>query len=148
MLRTQAEKNISPHIASDKYNFLRGYPTVGFPIHRVRSNNSYSVAEHEKISDYLLDPAHPDNGGKAEFFRKLGFRRNEWEALASALRTLAETADVAGSMESPHGRKYAIVGRIESPEGKAATLQTIWIVDKGLDGARFVTAYPRKDREA
>jgi hypothetical protein len=25
----------------------------------------------EKIADYLLNPVHPDNGGKAEFFTRL-----------------------------------------------------------------------------
>ena len=29
----------------------------------------------EKITDYLLNPAHPDNGGKADFFKQLGFHR-------------------------------------------------------------------------
>lgn len=103
------------------------------------------VVEREKVADYLLNPVHPDNGGKAEFFGKLGFRRKEWETLAAALRTLAQTADVAGSAESPHGRKYVIVGQIESPDGKAAQVRTIWIMDKGLDVARLVTAYPRKE---
>ncbi|MDD5140284.1 MAG: hypothetical protein PHY43_08510 [Verrucomicrobiales bacterium] len=108
-------------------------------------NTDKLVVEREKVADYLLNPAHPDNGGKAEFFGKLGFRREEWEALAAALRTLAQTAEVAGSTESPHGRKYVIVGWIESPGGKVAQVQTIWIVDRGLDVARLVTAYPRKD---
>jgi hypothetical protein len=103
------------------------------------------VVEREKITDYLLNPAHPDNGGKAEFFEKLGFRRKEWEALATALRTLAQTAEVTSHAESPHGRKYVIIGRIESPVGRLATVKTIWIVDKGLAVARLVTAYPRKE---
>ena len=37
-----------------------------------------------------------------------------------------------------------MVGRIKSPVGKAADVQTIWIVDKGVDVARLVTAYPHK----
>ena len=65
--------------------------------------------------------------------------------MAAALRTLAQTADVASQAESPHGRKYVIVGRIESPVGKPVAVKTIWIVDKGLDAARLVTAYPRKE---
>ena len=108
-------------------------------------NAAKAVVEREKVADYLLNPAHPDNGGKAEFFGKLGFRRNEWEILAAALRTLAQTADAAHRTESPHGQKYVIVGRIEAPAGKAARVQTIWIVDKGLDVTRLVTAYPRKE---
>jgi hypothetical protein len=43
------------------------------------------------------------------------------------------------------GTKYVIVGQIESPVGKPVTVKTIWIVDKGLDVARLVTAYPRKE---
>ena len=103
------------------------------------------VVEREKIADYLLNPAHPNNGGKAEFFGKLGFRRKEWETLAAAFRSLAQSAEVASSAESPHGRKYVIVGRIESPVGKPVAVKTIWIVDKGLAVARLVTAYPQKE---
>ncbi|MGO8700857.1 MAG: DUF6883 domain-containing protein [Limisphaerales bacterium] len=39
-------------------------------------------------------------------------------------------------MESPHGRKYVILGQIESPDGKSAIVRTIWIVDTGLEVAR------------
>ena len=107
-------------------------------------NAAKAVVEREKIADYLLNPAHPDNGGKAAFFEKLGFRRKEWKTLAEALQTLAGKADVTESLRSPHGQKYVIVGRIESPVGKSVTVKTIWIVDKGLAGARLVTAYPNK----
>jgi len=36
-------------------------------------NAERGVVEREKIVDYLLNPTHPDNGGKAEFFFSLGF---------------------------------------------------------------------------
>jgi hypothetical protein len=36
-----------------------------------------AVVSREKIVDYLHDAAHPDNGGKAEFFAQLGFRRDQ-----------------------------------------------------------------------
>ena len=57
---------------------------------------------------------------------------------------VAEGAEATGVMESPHGTKYVIVGPIQSPSGKTALVQTVWIVDKGMDAARLVTAYPRK----
>jgi len=103
-----------------------------------------ALVEHEKIVDYLLNPAHPDNGGKAEFFNNLGFRADEWKTLAESLRALALESDTAQSRKSPHGRKYVIVGRIKSPSGKMAWVQTVWIVDSGAEMARLVTAYPHK----
>jgi hypothetical protein len=111
-------------------------------------NPERAVVTEEKIADYLLNAAHPDNGGKAKFFGGLGFRREEWKTLAEALRTLAQTTEVSSCAKSPHGAKYIVVGRIESPNGKARMVQTVWIVDKGLDVARLVTAYPHGERSA
>jgi hypothetical protein len=91
-----------------------------------------------------FNAAHPDNGGKAAFFESLGFRSSEPELLTEALRKLARQAEVTKATVSPHDRKYVIVGQIESPIRNVANVQTIWIVDKGRDVARFVTAYPRK----
>jgi hypothetical protein len=107
-------------------------------------NAEKAIVEHSKVVDYLLNPAHPDNGGKAAFFEGLGFQRQEWKTLARSLRALAARTEVTSSKGSSHGRKYIIVGRIESPSGKAAMVRTIWIVDRGLDSARLVTAYPHK----
>ena len=45
-----------------------------------------AVVHGEKITEYLLNPAHPDNGGKAVFFLKLGFTWDERQTLAAALR--------------------------------------------------------------
>lgn len=103
------------------------------------------VVEREKLVDYLLNPAHPDNGGKAQFFEKLGFRRAEWRVLAEAFRALGSQAPVAQSVKSAHGQKYVVVGRIESPAGKSPSVRTIWIVDSGSATARLVTAYPHEE---
>ena len=108
-------------------------------------NVHLAVVEPEKIVDYILNPAHPDNGGKAAFFLGLGFRRNEWAPLAAALRKLAESHPVATSMASPHGRKYIVDGRIETPGRKTPLVRTVWIADLGLDRPRLVTAYPREE---
>ena len=107
-------------------------------------NADKAVVERDKIADYLLNAAHPDNGGKAAFFEELGFRRSESKTLAKALQKLARQAEITKSATSPHGEKYVIVGQVESPTGKAANVRTIWIVDKGRDMARLVTAYPHK----
>jgi len=78
------------------------------------------------------------------FFESLSFRRAEPELLAEALRKLARQEEVTKATMSPHGRKYVIVGQIESPTVNVGNVQTVWIVDKGRDVARLVTAYPRK----
>jgi hypothetical protein len=62
--------------------------------------------------------------------------------LATAFANLALESTVSQTEETPHGRKYVIVGKLESPSGKIATVQTVWIVDKGFDVPRLVTAYP------
>ena len=103
-----------------------------------------AVVSREKVADYLLNAAHPDNGGKAEFFERHGFRRDEWEALATALKHLAINGEVIFTGETAHGKKFVIVGPLPSPVGRSPLVQSIWIVDKGLVAARLVTAYPRK----
>jgi hypothetical protein len=77
-----------------------------------------AVVEREKITDYLLNPAHPDNSGKAPFFVSLGFRPDDWPALAAALCKLAVATEVAKSMVTTHGVKYVLDGRMETPGGE------------------------------
>ena len=107
-------------------------------------NADKAIVDRTKVADYLLNAAHPDNGGKAAFFESLGFRSSEPELLTEALRKLARQGEVTKATVSPHGWKYVFFGQIESPIRNVANVQTIWIVDKGRDVARLVTAYPRK----
>lgn len=108
-------------------------------------NAHAAVVAQEKIRDYLLNAAHPDNGGKAAFFLSLGFHRDDWITLAAAFRELAETTEVGESLESPHGQKYILIGPIRSPSGKTPSVRMIWIVDRGEDTPRLVTAYPHEE---
>ena len=86
-----------------------------------------------------------DNGGKAAFFLALGYTQDDWPSLAAALRRLALAAEVAKSMETGHGIKYVVDGGIETSGGWTPAVRTIWIVDRGLDRPRLVTAYPREE---
>ena len=69
-------------------------------------------------------------------------------ALAAALRKLALNSPVAKRLESAHGEKYVVDGQIETPSGRMQKVRTIWIIDRGLDTPRLVTAYPHEGREA
>jgi len=105
-------------------------------------NSQSVVIEQEKLIGYLLNRAHPDNGGKAAFFLALGFTPEKWRVMAVALRHLADQFPVTNSIASVHGHKYVVDGQIEAPVGKTAKIRTIWIVDRGLENPRLVTAYP------
>ena len=107
-------------------------------------NAESAVVEPEKITEYLLNAAHPDNGGKAAFFEALGFQRQEPQVLAEALMDLARQAEVMQTVQSPHGWKYIVVGQIKSPLAKAGKVRTVWIIDKGCHMARLVTVYPHR----
>jgi hypothetical protein len=101
-----------------------------------------AIVEREKITEYLLNDAHPDNGGKASFFIAHGFSQEGWLTLASAFLKLAQETDVAITMESSHGIKYIVDGALSTPSGKRPTVRTVWIVDRGSENPRLVTAYP------
>ena len=98
--------------------------------------------DQEKIVQYLLNPAHPDNGGKAAFFLALGYNVNNWRLLAAAFQSLAANSDISKKLESPHGSKYILDGMIDAPVGKSTVVRTIWAIDRGSEIPRLVTAYP------
>ena len=108
-------------------------------------NAHLAIVEREKVVEYLLNPAHPDNGGKAPFFMALGFRPDDWEVFADALRRMASNSSVSRNMETVHGRKYIVDGAIETPVGKTPVVRTVWIIDRGVDTPRLVTAYPHEE---
>ena len=103
------------------------------------------MVEREKIVEYLLNAMHPDNGGKARFFLDLGFDRNDWQPLAAALIKACESHPVSKTVAAPHGMKYIVDVRIETPVGKRPMVRTLRIVDLGLDRPRLVTASPREE---
>ncbi|HEY0322566.1 MAG TPA: hypothetical protein VGC66_16545 [Pyrinomonadaceae bacterium] len=108
-------------------------------------NARLALVERRKIVEYLLNPAHPDNGGKAAFFMALGFRAEDWEILADALRRMALNSLVSQHMETIHGKKYIIDGVIEAPTGKTPVVRTVWIIDGDADFPCLVTGYPHEE---
>jgi hypothetical protein len=53
-----------------------------------------AIVDRGKVVDYLLNEAHPDNGGKARFFASCGFASDTPELLMEALRGVAEHGEV------------------------------------------------------
>ncbi len=106
-------------------------------------NAHLAVVERHKIIDYLLNAAHPDNGGKAQFFTSVGFLVQRWELMAEALRRMARNTPVSSRVESVHGRKFILEGEIQAPGGKTPRIRSVWIIDRESEVPRLVTAYPQ-----
>jgi hypothetical protein len=106
-------------------------------------NADRAIVEEAKTVHYLLNSAHPENGGKAAFFTSLGFSKAQWQVLANALRTICVSGTVMKSVESVHGSKYVADGLIQAPRTGGAPVRTVWIIDKGTVDPRLVTAYPQ-----
>jgi hypothetical protein len=110
-------------------------------------NADLAVIERHKIVDYLLNSAHPDNGGKAQFFESLGFFIDAPEPLIAALGAVAQTGKVVDSSESLHGEKYVVDGLLwsQTESSHSRMVRTVWIIERGVEAPRLVTAYPGKE---
>ena len=100
------------------------------------------VVEREKITDYLLNPAHRYGAGKARFFTHFGFRAAAWEQLAQALREHGLKHDVTKTRETGFGPRYEVEGKLSCPNGRQPRVRSVWQLDQGAVAPRLLTAYP------
>ena len=82
---------------------------------------------------------------KAQFFHRMGFRKERAEELRNALLEVARTGEVHSVVSTPYGTKYIVDGELLTPLGRRVNVRTVWIVERGEDIPRFVTAYPREE---
>jgi hypothetical protein len=104
-----------------------------------------AVIPQNKIENYLLNPEHPIGSGKAKFFAHFGFRRENWQVLADALRKHAQENPVANSTSDVDGVVYVVEGPLEAPLGRRPRLRTVWLAETGGLAPRFISAYPIRD---
>jgi len=100
------------------------------------------VVEREKITDYLLNPAHRYGASKARFFMQFGFRIAAWELLAQALREHGQKHDVVKTRETGFGPRYEVEGGLSCPNGRHPHMRSVWQLDQGAVAPRLLTAYP------
>ena len=105
-------------------------------------NPNEAFVAREKIIRYLLDHTHPEGESKAAFFSRFGFRVEDWEILADALWTHAADNDVVEVSETEWGTEYVVEGVLETPDRRNPEVRAVWIVDRGNDFPRLITAYP------
>ena len=108
-------------------------------------NAHLAIVEERKVTGYLLNASHPDNGGKAQFFQTMGYSALEWALLVAALRQVAVLGRVVSQVHGRHGTKSIVDGQLPSQlgAGKDRAVPTVWIVELGDDLPRLVTVYPR-----
>lgn len=105
-------------------------------------NREKAYISISKLKDYLLSETHSVGKSKAKFLRTTGFNEMNINLLKEGLIAIAHSGDVEDVISSPHGVKYIIDGLIQTPAGGSIKMRTVWIIDKGLERPRFVTAYP------
>lgn len=102
--------------------------------------------DRDKILGYLLSPTHPRARAKAAFFSGFAFREERWQDLTDSLRKHALSHGVATELETPFGRKYTVEGAMETPDKRNPLVRSVWIIEKGTEFPRLVTAYPLRKR--
>jgi hypothetical protein len=95
-----------------------------------------------KVREYPLSETHTVGRSKTRFFRGVGFQEATADLVIAKLRHMADTQEVTQTSATAHGVKYVLIGEVETPTGRHIRLRTIWIVDRGGERPRFVTAYP------
>jgi Domain of unknown function (DUF6883) len=108
-------------------------------------NPDQLILEDKKIVDYLLNPVHPYGAAKARFFRAFGFRVEDWETLAEALRQHGREHEVVRTTETGFGPRYEVEGEIRAPDGRQPRVRTVWQFDHGQIAPRLISAYPCKE---
>lgn len=94
-----------------------------------------------KITHYLLQADHQDNGGKAKFFAACGFDQSTIDEFKAALLAHPVNNALKTTTVIDAGRKYVVECRLATPDGSNPCIRTVWI-DDGAGEPRLVTAYP------
>jgi hypothetical protein len=104
-------------------------------------NWEQAFVEPAKLEDYLLNFEHPTGGTKARFLLSLGYRRDAWRLLRDDMLTQLANLDFVDEEITAYGHKFVIVGQLAGPVS-TGTVRRVWILLRGADRPRLVTAYP------
>ncbi|WP_409013333.1 DUF6883 domain-containing protein [Dyadobacter sp. CY343] len=107
-------------------------------------NNDQSFVADRKITEYLLSDTHEIGKHKADFFKRFGFKISDLHTFKSALMQHSIDRDIEKTNNSDHGVRYELKCEIKTPDERNPCVVTVWIVEKGQEDPRFITAYPGK----
>ena len=106
-------------------------------------NAELAIVDERKVREYLLSDSHPIGRFKAAFFRKVGFKPDNWRDLRAQLLEIAVSNDAELGAKTEFGQKYPIDGILRGTGGLSGQVTTVWIILRGQDIPRLVTVYPR-----
>lgn len=111
-------------------------------------NADQLIVEREKIVGYLLSAMHRYGASKARFFGEFGFRAENWERLAQALREHGQRHEITKAKQTVFGPRYEVEGPLPAPDGRMPRVRTVWQLDRGQVAPRLITAYPLEEIES
>jgi hypothetical protein len=88
-------------------------------------NREAAFIQPQKLTGYLLSETHEIGQSKAKLLRAFGFNDNNVALLQQELLKIAYTQDIQEIIQTPHGTKYVLDGKIQAPSGRALYLRTI-----------------------
>ena len=101
-------------------------------------NYKNAVIDSNKFGNYILNP--DKDPAKARFFKSLGYGMKNDKRLEADIRAkLATNRALAYELNERGDREYQV--NMQLGINKKAMVATAWIVRKGEDFPRFVTAY-------
>lgn len=104
-----------------------------------------AVIDERKLTDYLLVPRPWDD--KSVFLAQAGFVLQNWDALLTALRGLAQGSEAVEDRADDYGTFYRTEGLLQGPAG-ALQVICIWLEPRVGGNIRFVTLKPARRRTA
>lgn len=119
---------------------------------------AYAEIDQRKFSDYSMNPGHPQNRGKAEGWRALGYDVDDPQArieaaddLCQMSRILLPRGHIAATRDTPFGPTHKVLSGYIGPNGQHGTLVTCWMTAGEGDRARprMTTAWmqPHRDKD-
>jgi hypothetical protein len=111
-------------------------------------NADQLIVEREKIAGYLLNATHRYGASKARFFGEFGFRVENWERLAQALREHGQRHEITKEKQTVFGPRYEVEGTLPAPDGRTPRVRTVRQWDRGQVAPRLITAYPLEEIES
>lgn len=98
----------------------------------------------EKLSDYSLNPSHPEGKHKARVFAALlGFTAADAKKLRDMVLDAVLTEEAAEGLTDEHGTRYRVDFEAQGLRG-AVMIRTAWHIDTGETDPRLVSCYVKR----